>query len=273
MIVVYDTIFVKGNVYVGRNGYMIRENFSEKTDEELTREGSDPYAMLRYSVVVLNDPDNGGFGKALEIVKRARQLFPENLDVIHAYCILLNIDGHSVTQIGTMGPAYDMASDSFREALGLVDILKLRGYDTEKVRNLEIDICMEYGELAYKNDELELALNLLERTDKNRYPYSVLLIFNIHLHYISRYETEILSDIRELHRVLSMNTWRTPLEKAMTYANLSVLYAIGIPDIVKKDVNFAYECICKCAEIDPEYAEEEMRKYSKGLFGKIKYKG
>lgn len=242
-------------------------NNTIKTDEELAMEGSDPYAMLRYSSVILNNKENPDFNKAFELVQRAVHLYPNNLDVKNSYCILLAMRGHAAKQIGI----FDSAMENFEKALDIVDFLRSQNYDMKKVASIESDICMEYGELAFVNDELELALELFQRTDSMRYPYAVVLKTLIHTSHPIKYRDDIIYDAEDLVRVVSMDTWSNMIDKATAYELLSVIYATGMENTIKKDVKFAYECIQKCAEIDPELAAPKLAKYSKNLFGKIRY--
>lgn len=240
----------------------------QKSIQELAEEGSDPDAMIKYSAEIMTDNERGGMFKALEIITKAEQLYPDNLDVKEMYARILFIHGHIENKIG----AYDDSLTALRKCVAIIDVLKRHNYKAEEVRNIEIDACMECGEMAFRKDEYDLALSMFARTDLHKYPYAAVLIALTHLGYPHKYAQGVNEDIAMVNRAIDTNNWRGDKEKAAAYYVLSVIYAHGTPNVLRENVNYAYECIQRCAEIDFPMAENELKKYSKGLFGKITYR-
>lgn len=239
-----------------------------KTLQELAEDGSDPYAMIKYAGEVFSNTEKGGIHKALEIITKAEQLYPNNLDVKEMYARILFIRGHVETKIG----AYDDAFITLKKCIETIDMLKRHNYKPDAVREIEIDACMECGEMASRKNEYELTLKMLERTDFHKYPYAVVLIALTHMENSYKYAHFVRDDVDRINRALDTNNWRQDTEKAAAYYILSVIYANGTPNRLSANVNYAYECIQRCAEIDYGMAEYELKKYSKGLFGKITYR-
>ena len=50
--------------------------------------------MIRYTGMVLSDKEKGGISKAVDIIHRAVELFPDNLDVKEMYARIMGIEGH-----------------------------------------------------------------------------------------------------------------------------------------------------------------------------------
>lgn len=240
-----------------------------KSLQELAEEGSDPNAMIKFAGMVLSDTEKGGIHKALEIITKAEQLYPNNLDVKEMYARIMFIHGHIENKIG----AYDDSFTTLKQCVATVDVLKRNNYKPEVVRDIEIDACMECGEMASRKNEDELTLRMLARTDFQKYPYAAVLIALTHLENPYKYAQSVHDDIAIINRAIDTNNWRNDTEKAAAYFVLSVIYAHGTPNILPANVNYAYECIQKCAEIDYPMAENELKKYSKGFLGKITYRG
>lgn len=241
---------------------------SRKTLEEIAEEGRDPYAMIKFAGTVMSDTDGGGIHKALEIISKAEQLYPDNLDVKEMYARLMFIHGHIENKIG----AYDDSFMTLKKCVAAIDVLKGNNYKPDVVREIEIDACMECGEMASRKNEYELTLKMLERTDFHKYPYAAVLKAITHFEHAAQFGACISNDISEIHSVLGNSNWRAAFEEASAYYVLSVIYAYGVQGYVAVNVPYAYECIQKCASIDNELAESELKKYSKGLFGKITYR-
>lgn len=284
-----DAWYIKGRIYLSENNMdEARKWFSKaaeagneeaaeilekmpeqgKSIEELAEDGSDPYAMIRYTGMVLSDKEKGGISKAVDIITRAVELFPDNLDVKEMYARIMGIEGHILSQIG----ADEDSAVSLKKCLDTIDILKYHNFNPEAVRKIEVGACMTYGELANRNDMDDLALEMLERTDWKKYPYAAVLAAIIHCRDVDRYSREIEKDIRFLCQAVQEDNWRNENERSKAYYMISITYAYGIATITK-NINYAYECIQKCAEIDYSMAEEELKKYSVSFFGKITYKG
>ena len=242
-----------------------------KTDEELANEGSDPYAMIRYSVKLMgnNDGQKPDINKALEIIKRANQLFPDNIDVKQQYIRMLHIQGHIEYKIGAAKQAFDTLRQCYEE---FITIRNKKNVNTEQLNSIEADLYMDYGEAAYGIKDYNVALNMLSRTDRDKYPYAVVLLMVMQMVNTRQYASEISDEASFLVRAISSDRWRNKYELAGAYFLLSSLYSVGIPSYVKADVNYAYTCIQKCSEIDSEMAASELKKYSKNLFGKVIYR-
>ena len=86
------------------------------------------------------------------------------------------------------------------------------------------------------------------------------------------FDADLADEVRFLENALNSDKWRENKELAMAYYILSVNYAIGITGYLNADITHGYSLIQKCASIDPQMADFEMKKYSKNLFGKISYK-
>lgn len=112
-----------------------------KSLQELAEEGSDPNAMIKFAGMVLSDTEKGGIHKALEIITKAEQLYPNNLDVKEMYARIMFIHGHIENKIG----AYDDSFTTLKQCVATVDVLKRNNYKPEVVRDIEIDACMEIG--------------------------------------------------------------------------------------------------------------------------------
>lgn len=238
-----------------------------KTDEELANEGADPYAMIRYSAKLMSSqkPD---IHKALEVLSRANQLFPDNVDVKEKYANMLFLHGHVERKIGATQQAYG----TLRQCINEIDLLRSKSCNIEHLNSLEIDACMEYGELAFAAKNYELALSMFKRTSWDKYPYAAVMTVSIHMDNSQQFGNDIEKETSFLVRATSSDKWREPTELADAYFTLSVIYSTGISNHIKADVNYAYVCIQKCADIDPELAKSELKKYTKHLFGNITYK-
>lgn len=240
-----------------------------KSLQELAEEGSNPDVMIKFAGMVLSDTEKGGIHKALEIIAKADRLYPDNLDVKEMYARIMLIHGHVENKIG----AYDDSFTTLKQCVATIDVLKRNNYKPEVVRDIEIDACMEYGEMAARKHEDELTLRMLVRTDFQKYPYAAVLIALTHLENPYKYAQSVHDDIAIINRAIDTNNWRNDTERAAAYFVLSIIYAHGTPNILPANVNYAYECIQKCAEIDYPMAENELKKYAKGFLGKITYRG
>lgn len=238
-----------------------------KSLEEIAEEGSDPYAMIEYAGQIMRDSEKGGIHKSLEILERAEQIYPNNLDVKLALARMLFILGHVRIQIGASADSAEL----FDRCLSLLNYLKQRNFKLDECRKIEVDVCFEYGELLWKKDNDKLALDMLERTELRKYPYAAVIIANIHNKYPAL-QRMTLGDIEKLKQAIATNTWRCEKEKATAYYMLSIIYAYGVLNILEPNEEYAYECIKKCAELDPELAKDELKKYSVGFWGTVKYR-
>lgn len=241
---------------------------SNRTLQQMAEEDNNPGAMIKYAMEIMGDTSKGGITKSVELIRKAHKLYPDDLQVTEFYVRIMFIYGHSGGKIGDFEGAYNTLRDVVRE----IDILKGQNYKPSEIRGLEIDACFEYGELAYKRDDNALASSMLDRTDIQKYPYAAVLKAIIHFGMLGPYADRVANDISEIHSILGNSKWREPREEASAYYVLSVIYAMGVPGKVQTNVPYAYECIQKCATIDRELAAPELRKYSKGLLGKITYK-
>ena len=243
---------------------------AEMIDWELTEAGADPDAMIRCSIEAMNDKEKGGFYKALDIMRLANALYPDNLEVKVKYLDLLFMSGHISRKIGAKEQAYE----HLKQCVGEFDLLRAKGLIPKGfARRIEGDACMELGEIEYEADNYLRAFELLERVDFENHPFAAVLCVIMHMDYPSRYSREIADEVAFLARAIDTDHWRTPFERAAAYYMLSCILATGVPNGVRADVNRAWSYIQKCAEIDPEMAQTEISKYSRKLFGKIVYRG
>lgn len=240
----------------------------KKSLQELAEEGKDPNIMMQYAAVAFANPEQGGFNKAVETIERANQLFPDNLDVKEMYARFMFLKGHIGRKIGAEDDAYTY----LRISVETVDLLKRYNFMPDKVRETEVDACMELAEMASRRDDDDFALRMLERTDVQKYPYAAVLKGITHFGHVERFGSYISNDISGIHNVLGSSNWRSPFEEASAYYVLSVIYAHGVQGYVSANVPYAYECIQKCASIDNELAAPELKKYSKGFLGKVSYR-
>lgn len=240
----------------------------KKSLQELAEEGKDPNVMMQYAAVAFTNPEQGGFNKAVETIERANELFSDNLDVKEMYARFMFLKGHIGRKIGAEDDAYTY----LRISVETVDLLKRYNFKPDKVRETEIDACMELAEMASRRNDDDLSLRMLERTDVHKYPYATVLKAITHFGHVERFCSCISDDISEIHSVLGSSNWREPFEEASAYYALSIIYAYGVQGYVEANVPYAYECIQKCASIDNELAAPELRKYSKGFLGKVTYR-
>ena len=236
--------------------------------EEIVEEGSDPYAMIEYAGQIMrNEGDNGRLRKARAILERAESLYPDNLDVKLSLARMLFISGHIYIQIDSN----DDAIMFFERCIPLLNYLKQRNFKLDECRKIEVDVYFEYGELLWKRDNDRLALEMLEKTELRKYPYAAVIISHIHNKYPT-FQRMTLGDIEKLKQAIATNTWRCEKEKATAYYMLSIIHAYGVLNILEPNEEYAYECIKKCAELDPELAKDQLKKYSVGLFGNVKFR-
>jgi tetratricopeptide (TPR) repeat protein len=257
-----DAWYAKGNIYLSEGNIDEAKKWITKASEE----GNKPDAMIQHAKLLLSEKD--GINKAAEIITRAEQLYPGNLDVKKMYARIMLIMGDIQHKIGID----DDALTTLRRCVEAVDVLKRNNYKLDEIRKIEIDACMDCGEVACGKNEDELALTMLARTDLQKYPYAAVLIVLIHIDSPYKYSKNVNDDIAMINRAIGTNNWRNDVEKATAYYVLSIIYAHGTPNILPANVNYAYECIQKCAEIDYQLAESELKKYTKGFLGKITYK-
>jgi len=239
-----------------------------KTLKELAEEGKDPKIMMQYAAVALTDKENGDFHAAVETMERANRLFPDNLEVKEMYARFIFLKGHISFKIGALDEAYKC----LRMSLDAVDQLKRHNFMMDEVRETEVDACYELAKLAYQRDEGDYALQLLARTDIQKWPYAASLKTLIHMSDLERFDSCIKADVAEIQSVLGSSRWESAFEEASAYFSLSIIYAHGIYGYIPANVPYAYECIKKCASLDEDLAQDELKKYSKGLFGKISYR-
>ena len=248
---------------------LLREGVG-KTDEELANEGTDPYAMIRYSGSLMfpekgNKPDTR---KAIEVITRAANLFPENLDVRRQYALLYATKGHVALKIGAYEDAFNMLTQSISEA----QLLRSRNYDPDFVNMIENNAYMDCGTAAFYMKKYDVAQSMLMKTDQNKNPYATVILLCIHLDEPNLYGIKISDEINAVKKSINTETWDDPGEKAMAYYILAGAYSKGVPNYLKANTNYAYECINKCAELDPELAKSEIGRYSKNIFGSVTYK-
>ncbi len=241
-----------------------------KTDEELANEGTDPYAMIRYAGSLMfpekgNKPD---LRKAIEVITRATNLFPENLDVRRQNALLLATKGHIALKIG----AYDEAFNRLTQCISETQFLRSRNYDADFVNKIENDAYMECGTAAFYMKKYDVAQSMLMKTDQIKRPYATVLLLCIHLDEPSLYGIKIPDEVNALKNSINSAKWDDPGEKAMAYYILAGAYSKGVANYLKANANYAYECIQKCAELDPELAKSEIGRYSKNIFGIVTYK-
>lgn len=231
---------------------------------ELAEEG-DLQAMLKISNYYMVDKEHHDVAKAMEWARKAVNQYDGNVEALENLSFILRYVGHIRYKIGAIDDAFLM----MQEALSICERLRKNNSSSAKLEDVENDCFMDCGEIAWRKDQYDLALDLLRRVDKQKYPYAAVLILWIHSNNAKEYEQEVPKDIRAVNLALSSETWRNNTELAGAYYILSVCYVCGIGTY--KDVKMAYECILKCAELDYEIAEPQLKKYHKGFLGKVKY--
>ncbi len=237
---------------------------AEKTDEELANEGTDPYAMIRYTAgLVGND-----IYKALEVITRANQLFPDNLDVKEYYAYTLGVFGHIVYDIGAIQKALDQLTQCISE----IEFLRSQNRDSELLDLTEDMAYYDCGRAAYEAKKYDLALSMLSKVDQNMHPYATVHLLAIHLDEPDHYGYKIPEEVQLLKNTINSDKWDNVKEKGLAYYMLAGAYSRGVPNFLKANVNYAYDCIKKCAEINPELAKSEIGRYSKNIFGSVTYK-
>ena len=88
---------------------------------------------------------------------------------------------------------------------------------------------------------------------------------------LNAYGAHIKNDTVLLKRALTSKNFNGDAERAAVLLCLSLIYAVGYPH-VPKNVNYAYDCVRQAYSLRPAMAEEEYRKYKKGIFG-VTYSG
>ncbi len=239
---------------------------AEEDIQKLAEDGKNPFAMLQYASEIVAKPEKGGPQKASAVMERAVQLFPDFIPAREKYARILLLDGYSLFQIG----ACEHAITELTKCLEQLDILRRNGGDESVVREMEPDVCMYCGEAAFYLNKNQLALEMLAKTDPQKFPYATVLTAMLHRQEGGSYTQFFAKDIEEMKRVISSDKWRNNFEKASLYSMLSLIYSSGAG--VAPNIEYAYECILKCAELDPSLAESELRRYRKNFWGKITYR-
>lgn len=197
-----------------------------------------------------------------EAIDWGREAVSLNNHSIIAYEALLEplfIKGHVSYKIG----AYDDAYLLLDEALSHYTLIHANNLKSDKITKLESDIMMEAGELAWRMKDYARARRLLSNLDYNKYPFAI--VVNVLVS-----EESTFKEFRALKSVLDSPNWRNNEEKASAYDLLAGFYRFGVG--IPIDMKAAYEHIKIAASLDSR-CEEEFKKYSVGLFGKITYKG
>lgn len=226
-----------------------------------------PNAMIEHSLEIMDKSDNRNVGAALDVMHQADALFPDNVDVKMHLIFLLRLKGHVLMQANER----DQARRHLNQCLSEIRWLRERNVPYEQIiRPIEIEACMDLGEMAYYDADCPLALAMLARTDRNVYPYAAVMTLGIHLEDPGRFARQIADEIDFLTHATT--GWRRPFEYAACLYMLSGSFADGVPNVLRRDINHAYALLRKCAEIDPELAGPELKKYSRNLFGKLVYR-
>lgn len=236
-----------------------------KSTLELAEEG-DLCAMIQISNYYLADKEHMDSAKAVEWARKAVKQYSDSVEALENLSFILGFVGHVRYKVGAVDDSFAM----MQEAISLCEKLRRMNFNSNKVRNTENDCCMDCGEIAWRKDKYDLALELLQRVDKQKYPYAAVLILSIHSNNAKRFEQEVSKDIEAVNLLLTSDSWRDKSELAGAYYFLSICYVYGIG--TAKDVKRAYEYIQKCAEVDYGIAEAQLRKYHKGFFGGVTYR-
>lgn len=239
-----------------------------KKEEEQANEVIDPESVIRsYEDLVAKNE----LRKASSLIFRARKVFPDNLDIRERCAKLLEIVGAYHNAIGDAERAIEVLSDCLSE----IEFLRSNNRDTDKLRKLEESACYFYGLAAFKTDKCDLAFEMFSKVDQKRYLYKTVIKMLIRMSNSEYYDGLLLANDAKFLRD-SMDSFlrenHTPQEQAIAYSVLADIYSKGIPNHLHADVKYAYSCIQKCAEIDPELAKPEIARYSKNLFGIVTYK-
>ena len=240
-----------------------------KTDEELANEGSDPYAMIRYSAQLMGSSgEKPDIHKAFEVMTRANQLYPDNYNVKEHYALLLCMLGHIDFKIG----AADRAIERLTQCISEVQFLRSQNWNSNIMNKIEDSVYYDCGCAAYDAKKYDLTLSMLYKVDPTKHPYATVILLAIHMDEPDKYGYKIPEEAKLLRNTINSDKWNDSTEKALAYFMLASAYSGSVSNYLKADVNYAYECINKCAEIDPELAKSEISRYSKNIFGSVTYK-
>ena len=226
---------------------------------------SSPGAMIRYSQILL---DSGKLHEAVELIKKARAHFPDNLDVILSYVLIENIHIYCGYKVAGSD---NINRDDCNEVLCLISLLKAQNYEVESIKNAEIQMLFFLGRSYYRDDNEKRALNYFVKTDIRLFPFAAVLTALIHFDNRKLYNNQLYSDAKKLKSVLNSKNWENKAQQAAAYFLLSLIYATGAPNL-PKDEKYAFSCIKQCNALDPEMAKDEIKKYKTGFWGNIVYK-
>ena len=240
---------------------------AEEDIQKLAEDGKNPFAMLQYTSAIVGKPEKGGPQKASEIMEKAVRLFPDFIPAREKYARVLLLHGYTMFQIGS----FESAVPELTKCLEQLDILRRNGVEESVIREMEPIASMYCGEAAFYLKKNQLALEMFAKTDPREFPYATVLTAMLHRRERESYKQFFAKDLEEMKRAISSDKWRSNYEKASLYSMLSLIYAYGEPGVAP-NVEYAYECILKCAELDRSLAEPELRKYRKNFWGKITYR-
>ena len=265
---------VISNNPVPANTVAENSRFTEKTSTSVRQVPSprpgeeDPYEMIRESVRLLDNVEEGGITAAESLMARAYELYPDNLDVCEKYAHILSMRGYIDKQIGAYPQAFDVLSESIR----ILDDLFRQGHSSAMLQDLYMRTALDCGETACLLNNWSEAVPLLSKVDPEKYPYAAALKAIVLIDAPGKHGTELKQLVSILNHAVTTDNWQTDLQHATGYYVLSLIYSKGYPNEIRKNTKYAYECIQECAKFDTELATEQLKRYSKTLYGKIIYK-
>ena len=225
----------------------------------------DPYEMIRESVRLLDNVDEGGITAAERLMARAYELYPDNLDVREKYAHILSMRGYIDKQIGAYPQAFDVLSESIRH----LDALFRQGRSSPMLHDLYMRTALDCGETACMLNNWSQAVPLLSKVDPEKYPYAAALKAMVLIDAPGKHGAELKQLVSILDHAVKTDNWQTDLQHATGYYVLSLIYSKGYPNGIRKNTKYAYECIQKCSQLDKELAEKELNRYSKSVTGRI----
>lgn len=247
--------------------------FTEKTSTSVRQVPSprpgeeDPYEMIRESVRLLDNVEEGGITAAERLMARAYELYPDNLDVLEKYAHILSMRGYIDKQIGAYPEAFDVLSESIR----ILDDLFRQGLSSAMLQDLYMRTALDCGETACLLNNWSEAVPLLSKVDPEKYPYAAALKAIVLIDAPGKHGIELKQLVSILNHAVTTDNWQTDLQHATGYYVLSLIHSNGYPNEIRKNTKYAYDCIQKCAKLDSELAENELKRYSKSVTGRILY--
>ena len=141
----------------------------------------------------------------------------------------------------------------------------------------DMDVSYDCGLIALALEKADEAALMYERTDYNLHPEAAYSISIIHLMNEEKYASHFLKDAERLRNAIQSSNWTNDNMKSEAYHTLSTYYCGDYKEFgIQSDVNFAYQCINKAIELNPnneEYKQEREQDYYISQNGEVEYRG